>query len=81
MSVLLTRLAALLTSPWLQGDKDMISSVLILEGLLPLNHWHKCLNSLLMTDSIVLSFLLENIRLVPPVKWWMIGLDTRIDRH
>ena len=36
----------------------MITSVLVSfnESLLPLKHWTKCFNSLLMTDSIVPSF-------------------------
>ena len=52
----------------------MISVILVLfnESLLHLNHWTKCFNSLLMTDSIVLiSFLLENIILVLSAKCWM----------
>ena len=44
----------------------MINSVLVEfnQSLLPLNHWTKYFNSLLMTDSKVPSCLLENIRLV-----------------
>ena len=59
-----------------QGDLTMTSSVLVSfnESLLPPNHWIKCINSLLTTDSIVPSFLLENIRLVLSAKWWMIDL-------
>ena len=55
----------------------MISSVLVSfsESLLPLSHWTKCFNSLLMTDSIVPSSLLENIRLISSAKWWMIDFQ------
>ena len=60
-----------------KDDLNMMSSVLVsVNGsLLPLNHWTKCFNLLLMTDSLVPSFLLENIRLVLSAKLWMIDLE------
>ena len=60
-----------------EDDLNMISSVLVSvnESLLPLNHWTLCFNSLLMTDSVVPSFLVEHIRLALFVKLWMIGFE------
>ena len=43
---------------------NMISLVVVSfnESLLPVNHWTKCFNSLLMADSVVPSSLFENVK-------------------